>query len=66
MVGGAMPYLNRRSCNNLHHCRYVTLQTFDECVTEQLDECLAPGGDSFEVGYFKIIPYFCGQDDFCR
>ena len=41
-------------------------QTFDECVRGKHAECVSMQGDNAEEGYFKMIPFFCGQQDFCR
>lgn len=35
-------------------------QTYDQCVTKRLPECVSP------ENYFQQISFFCGQDDFCR
>lgn len=41
-------------------------RSFDECVRLRLPECVQPMGDDSEHGYFKIIPFFCGHEPFCR
>ncbi|KAI0212385.1 Uronyl 2-sulfotransferase [Lamellibrachia satsuma] len=38
-------------------------RSYDECVLGNHSECSTPQG---ECGYFRIIPFFCGQDAFCR
>ncbi|KAI0213371.1 Uronyl 2-sulfotransferase [Lamellibrachia satsuma] len=38
-------------------------RSFDECVLGNHSECTTPQGES---GYFCVIPFFCGQDAFCR
>lgn len=35
-------------------------QTFDECVLNNVKECVEPGR------VFYIVPYFCGHEAFCR
>ena len=45
---------------------HAYLQTFDECVTGNHSECVDVHGDDPEEGYFKMIPFFCGQQEFCR
>lgn len=40
-------------------------QTFDECVANNEPECTEPIGHDFFRGFFKIIPYFCGQASYC-
>lgn len=42
------------------------VRTFDECVLGNHSECMVPGGHHPEEGFFKIIPFFCGQEEFCR
>ena len=41
--------------------QYLYLQTYNECVQQNYTECV--GGNP--RGYFRIIPYFCGQDPHC-
>ncbi|ELU04384.1 hypothetical protein CAPTEDRAFT_223508 [Capitella teleta] len=36
-------------------------RTYDECVFGMFPECVAPT----PKGFFRIIPYFCGQDEKC-
>ena len=35
-------------------------QSYDECVKRRLPECMSAEDN------FAIIPYFCGQAEFCR
>ena len=42
------------------------LQSYDACVLGNYSECVDPMGTDPEEGYFKLIPFFCGQEDFCR
>ena len=41
-------------------------QTFNDCVLSNVSECVDALGDEAEKGYFKVIPFFCGQDPVCR
>ncbi|CAD5119277.1 DgyrCDS7905 [Dimorphilus gyrociliatus] len=41
-------------------------RSFDECVSKNIPECVEPLGNSAEEGYYKIIPFFCGHEPFCR
>ena len=36
------------------------LQTFDECVLNNMTECVDP------AKIFYIVPFFCGQESYCR
>ena len=38
----------------------ASLQTFDECVLKKRPECVDPNK------IFYIVPFFCGQEAFCR
>jgi len=40
-------------------------RTYDDCVLKNLTECVEPLGHEPEVGWFKIVPFFCGQDPIC-
>ncbi|ELU16142.1 hypothetical protein CAPTEDRAFT_140021 [Capitella teleta] len=44
----------------------IEQRTFDECVLGNHSECMEHGGAKAEEGFFKIIPFFCGQEEFCR
>ncbi|KAK2168547.1 hypothetical protein LSH36_16g11048, partial [Paralvinella palmiformis] len=41
------------------------IRSYDECVLGNYSECTSPKGSSSEEGYFKLIPFFCGQEAFC-
>ncbi|KAI0225206.1 Uronyl 2-sulfotransferase [Lamellibrachia satsuma] len=51
------------------HIRHMSndsrYRTYQECVLGNFSECVDPLGGQAEVGYFKIVPFFCGQEEFC-
>lgn len=36
--------------------------TYDDCVQMNMSECVGPSPE----GFFRQIPYFCGQQEFCQ
>ena len=48
------------------HTHTPPLQTYDDCVANDIPDCTAPQGGDQIFGYHKMIPFFCGQSAFCR